>query len=107
LVEDDPATRIALQRIYARQGWAVEATSSLAEGLHRVASRPDFVILDLMLPDGDGAELLRAIRREGAPIGVIVTTGTDDRDRLESVRVLGPDALLLKPIDLGDIDARR
>jgi CheY-like chemotaxis protein len=105
LVEDDLATRSALKRIYSQKGWVVEATQSLTEGLDRLPSGPDFVILDLMLPDGDGAELLRAIRRQGAPIRVIVTTGSADRERLEAVRALGPDALLLKPIDLRDVDA--
>jgi DNA-binding response OmpR family regulator len=105
LVEDDQATRSALKRIYASRGWAIDATTTLAEARARLAAGPDFVILDLMLPDGDGAELLRAIRRDGLPIGVIVATGCGDRERLDAVRALRPEALLAKPIDLRDVDA--
>jgi two-component system chemotaxis response regulator CheY len=105
LVEDDAATRLALQRILARQGWEVVATHAMTDAIPRLAEGFDAAILDLMLPDGDGTELLRAVRRSSMPTRVVVTTGTDDPERLRAVRALSPDALLFKPVDLADIDA--
>ncbi len=105
LVEDDAPTRSALERIYTRRGWVVDVAGTVAEARAMLARRPDCLVLDLMLPDGDGVEVLRAIRRAGLPIRVAVTTGTDDRERLRAVRALRPDTLLFKPIDIADLDA--
>jgi two-component system response regulator TctD len=95
---------MALERIYSRQGWAVDVAGSVTEAFDLLRRCPDFVILDLMLPDGDGTEVLRAIRAAGLPIRVVVTTGLDDRARNEAVHSLGPDLFLLKPIALSDLD---
>lgn len=80
---------------------AVAAT--LAEGLAALDARPHWVILDLMLPDGDGGLVLRRVRDYGLPIRVVVTTGSHDPDRLRLVRALQPDALLGKPIRLPEL----
>ena len=89
-----------MSAILSRRGWAVTAATTVAEALAALSIRPDWIILDLMLPDGDGAQILRAIRLANLPIRVAVTTGTGDPQRLAEVRSLGPDALFRKPIDL-------
>ena len=53
-----------------------------------------------MLPDGDGAQILRHVRERNLGIPVCVTTGVNDRARLVEVKRLAPRCLLLKPIDL-------
>jgi hypothetical protein len=58
------------------------------------------MILDPMLPDGDSIGLFRASER---PIRVAVTTGSIDRTRIESVRLLNPDVLLIEPIILEEL----
>ena len=68
-----------------------------------IAYDPEYVVLDLMLPDGDGVVLLRAIRAGGRPTRVAVTTGSIEKARLASVRLLKPDVLLFKPITLEDL----
>jgi DNA-binding response OmpR family regulator len=103
LVEDDPATRKALGKILSRHGLDVLLARNLAEANTMIENDPEYVVLDLMLPDGDGIILLRAIREAGKPIRVAVTTGSVQRARIESVRLLNPEVLLFKPIVLGDL----
>jgi DNA-binding response OmpR family regulator len=60
-------------------------------------------VLDLMLPDGDGASLLRAVREQSLRCRIAVTTGTNDTRRLRAVTALRPDLLLTKPINLAEL----
>ena len=103
MVEDDRATSNALRRIFLRKGWDVVHATTVAEALTLLDPRPDCVILDLMLPDGDGTAVLQAIRSHHLPIRVAVTTGASDPIRLKAVAQLGPEVLLRKPIDLADL----
>ncbi len=97
IVEDHDATRRALAAIFRRKGFRVDAAGTLTEGLALLAPEINCIILDLMLPDGGGEWLLVKVRQDRPLMRVIVTTGCEDRERLQAVRALGPDALLLKP----------
>ncbi len=103
VVEDDRVTRNALQRLFERRGWDVLVAATVAEGLAQLDPPPDCLILDLMLPDGDGAEVLRTVRAQGLPTKVAVCTGTGDADRLAEVASMNPEALLRKPVALADV----
>jgi DNA-binding response OmpR family regulator len=103
LVEDDPATRKALGNIPSRHGIDVLLDPSLAEATTLIEEEPEYPVLDLMLPDGDGISLLRAIRETRRLIRVAVTTGSIQKARIESIRLLNPDILRFKPIILEDL----
>lgn len=103
LVEDDLRTHSALAKILGKLGWEVQSAMTVAAGLALLELNPDAVILDLMLPDGDGLAVLRKIRSESLKMKIAVTTGIDDRERLEEVKELKPDALLRKPLELSDL----
>lgn len=103
IVEDHEPTRRTLSRLLELRGYEVHAASTIAEGLELLRLAPDCVILDLMLPDGDGEMILRSVRRSGLRTKVAVATGTGDEGRLASLRELGPDALLRKPIHLEEV----
>ena len=62
-----------------RLGWEVHSAMTVSGGLALLDLRPDAVILDLMLPDGDGMEVLRKVRAEKLETKVAVTTGIEDR----------------------------
>jgi DNA-binding response OmpR family regulator len=100
LVEDDPVSASALQAILRRRGFEVQAATTLARAMDLLKSQPEFVLLDLMLPDGDGAAVLRQVRQTSPETRVLVTTAVSDPERLRALRVLGPDVILQKPIDL-------
>jgi DNA-binding response OmpR family regulator len=103
LVEDDLVSASALTAILSRRGFHVLHATTVAVGLELLAEQPDTVILDLMLPDGDGAALLQHVRAAGLRVRVVVTTAVHDVARLAAVRALGPDLLMQKPIDLADL----
>ncbi len=103
VVEDDQSSRFALQKIFTLRGWNVSAAATLAEALALLEPPPDCVILDLMLPDGPGETLLRAVRGMGLETRVVVATGVGNADRLRDLRGLEPEEIFRKPIDVDDL----
>ncbi len=110
LVEDDRELRQTLRDALAVEGWHVQAAASLADArallAHALAGDTlDLVLLDLGLPDGEGAELLAELRRErGTPVLVISARHGDE----PKVRLLdaGADDYLVKPFSLAELLAR-
>lgn len=81
----------------------MSVAATLAEAWPLLEQKPDVVVLDLMLPDGDGIEVLNRVRGGNLPVRIVVTTGSDDPDRLQTVRSLKPDLFLTKPINLQEL----
>jgi DNA-binding response OmpR family regulator len=99
IVEDHEGTRKALTGLLRRDGWDVIAASTVAEGLRLLGAKPRCVILDLILPDGDGEVVLKRIKESGLACHVVVCSGEGNRNRLVNVRRLAPDAILQKPFE--------
>lgn len=99
VVEDERALQDLLRRTLAPRGIDVVIAPTLAEGLHALETAlPDIVLLDLGLPDGDGFELLREVRkREHTPVIVISARDRED-DRTRALDA-GADDYVLKPFD--------
>lgn len=100
IVQGDPKTRSALQRIFARRGWQVREASTLGEGFASLSHAPDWMILDVELSDGNGQALLQRIRAEKLPTRVVICTEKKDSSCMAEIVALGPDLVLHKPIDL-------
>ncbi len=106
LVEDDSTIRGALNRAFTRAGHVVSGVGTAVEALREVAvRRPEIVVLDLGLPDMDGAVVLRMIRGEST-VPVIVTTARGGE--ADAVRVLnaGADDYVVKPFSGAHLLAR-
>jgi len=103
VVEDDSATNHALELLLRHQGYHVTLATSLGEALRLLESEPHDVLLDLMLPDGDGMRVLEAVRHKRLKSRVVVVTGVGDTDHLARVHLLMPDALLKKPVEFFQI----
>jgi ActR/RegA family two-component response regulator len=103
IVEDDGLVRRVWHEIFDRRGWDVTAANTVAGGLALLEPAPDYLILDLSLPDGCGETILHKVREDNLKTRVTVMTGVDDAARLGRVRQLRPDALLRKPIDVADV----
>ena len=105
IVEDDPMSRKALMALTRKMKFDAEAVPDLASARRHLAEKtPAILILDLMLPDGDGTELLAEIRRAKLPIIVAVVTGVSNQLKLHEVTAWKPDALFGKPIDVADFE---
>jgi two-component system OmpR family response regulator len=100
IVEDDPGACRALATFFSRCGWTVRTGGSVAEAVRLLDldPKPDALILDLMLPDGNGETVLRKVREAGLPTRVTVYTGSTDTKAFLKVRALKPDLLLIKPV---------
>lgn len=106
LVEDDADIRRLVAAALARAGHDVETSATAMEGLRQVvATTPDVVILDLGLPDLDGAELLRMLRAV-SDVPVIVATARDDDASTVSLLDSGADDYVVKPYSAENLEAR-
>lgn len=99
VVEDDTASRESMVRIFKMLGIEAVGAINVAEGLKALEQQPEALILDLMLPDGSGLDILRRIREAKLPIRVAVLTGAD-KPMIQEAEQLKPDALFTKPVDL-------
>lgn len=99
IVEDDVATRDILRARLNREGWGGVAVGTCSEAIEALDSAPDWLILDLVLPDGDGEQILKEVRARGLATRVAVVTGAIDPARIDAVVRLAPDLLFRKPVD--------
>jgi two-component system response regulator MprA len=107
VVDDDRALRDVLRRALSLAGYEIRLAESGAEALAEVAgSVPDAVVLDIGLPDIDGLEVCRLLRREGNRVPVLMLTARDAvADRIDGLDA-GADDYLVKPFDIDELKAR-
>jgi DNA-binding response OmpR family regulator len=107
VVDDEPAIVQVVRDRLTREGFAVCAASSGKTALSAVsADEPDLMILDLMLPDEDGFEVLRRLRQSGHDLPVIVLTARDDDVDVIVGLELGADDYVVKPFNPRALAAR-
>jgi DNA-binding response OmpR family regulator len=99
IVEDDEEISRALGLLLAHLNAKVRVAKGVDEAIRALAWDPRCLLLDLMLPDGDGTLVLREVRERGLTARVAVTTGSDDEGRLAPVRRLGADRIFAKPVE--------
>jgi two-component system response regulator MprA len=107
IVDDDSAIRSALGRALRMENYDVELFEDGASALKSIQLRaPDAIVLDLQLPDIDGLEICRRIRRSGDTTPILMLTARNAvNDRVEGLDV-GADDYLVKPFDLAELLAR-
>jgi two-component system response regulator MprA len=107
VVDDDRALREVLRRALQLGGYDVRLADSGASALSEVtAVNPEAVVLDIGLPDIDGLEVCRLLRREGNRVPVLMLTARDAvSDRIEGLDA-GADDYLVKPFDIDELQAR-
>ncbi len=107
LVEDDASLAAGMVRALKREGFAV---SHVIDGKHAIlfckTDHPDIIILDLGLPDMDGLDVLKQIRRFDIKIQVLILTARDSLDEKVAGLDKGADDYLTKPFELDELLAR-
>ncbi len=106
VVDDEPHIVRGLKIILRTAGYAVEAAETKAQALAALASRPpDAVVLDLVLPDGQGVDVCREVRRwSRLPIVVLSAVG-DEREKVRALDA-GADDYVTKPFGADELLAR-
>ncbi len=109
VIDDDPGILKLVDRTLGTRGYEVFTAANGLEGLNRVqATKPDIVILDKVMPDIDGFEVARRLRREPdfAHIPIVILTGASQLgDKLDAFNA-GADDYLTKPFEVDELAAR-
>ncbi|MCL4530419.1 MAG: response regulator transcription factor [Chloroflexi bacterium] len=106
VVEDEPSLQDTLTYNLKKEGYAVEAVGdgrSALEAARRL--KPDLILLDLMLPEIDGFEVARVLRKEMTTAILMLTARDDEIDRVVGLEV-GADDYLTKPFSMRELIAR-
>jgi len=99
VVDDDAAIRELLRFIVGKGGYEVEVFASGAEVLAVAGGPPDAVLLDLMMPEVDGIQVLRELKRRHPQLPVVILTAVNDVRQAVEVTKLGAYDYLVKPVD--------
>lgn len=107
IIEDEPSLRELIQRSLEKERYVVEATADFQSGLHKIEDYDyDCVLLDIMLPDGNGLNLLEQLKKMRKRENVIIISAKDSLDDKVLGLELGADDYLPKPFHLAELNAR-
>lgn len=106
VIEDDEGIRETLKHHLMAAGFAVQEAADGASGLRTArTSKPDLILLDLMLPGMSGVEVCRALRRSGSTPIIMVTAKDSEVDKVVGLE-LGADDYITKPFAVREVLAR-
>ena len=106
IVEDEPSIRRFVRMALEAEGWIVNECETARQGLLDAGTRrPDLIVLDLGLPDGDGVDYLKDLRNwSGVPV-IVLSARSDEADKIAALDA-GADDYLTKPFNVGELMAR-
>ena len=100
IVEDDRSARRAIAMILRRRGYAVFEAATVAEAIAWLADQPPYwMLLDLMLPDGCGVEILRKVQADRMTTKTCIITGCAAA-MINEAREAGAEHTFVKPLDV-------
>lgn len=106
IVEDEPALQDTLAYNLKKEGYTVEAVGDGRAALESARKlKPDLIVLDIMLPEMDGFEVARILRKEMTSAILMLTARDDEIDRVVGLEV-GADDYLTKPFSMRELVAR-
>jgi two-component system OmpR family response regulator len=107
VVEDDPNIRELLSASLRFAGFAVDAVTTGAEAVTAGRdAKPDLIVLDVMLPDLDGFEVIKRLRETGVRVPVVFLTARDGTEDKVRGLTAGGDDYVTKPFSLEELTAR-
>ncbi len=106
VIEDEPQIRRFVRAALEGEGWQVFEADTSQRGLIEAGTRkPDLLVLDLGLPDGDGLDVIRDVRGWSAVPIVVLSARADEADKIAALDA-GADDYLTKPFGVGELLAR-
>lgn len=107
IVEDNRELAANIQEFLLREGYVCELCSTEAEAIRKVKTfQYDCIILDIMLPDGNGLNILKFIKEERSQASIIIISAKNSLDDKVTGLELGADDYLTKPFHLSELHAR-
>ncbi|MDB5967330.1 MAG: two component transcriptional regulator, winged helix family [Polaromonas sp.] len=106
VIEDEPQIRRFVRGALEAEGWQVHEADTAKKGLTEAGTRkPDLLVLDLGLPDGDGLDVIRDVRGWSAVPIIVLSARHDEADKIAALDA-GADDYLTKPFGVGELLAR-
>src|SRR5271157_1179659 len=106
VIDDEPQIRRLLHVSLGKQGYSVHEAANASDGLQLAASqKPDIILLDLGLPDRDGADVLAELRAWSSVPVIILSVRNAEEDVVKLLEI-GADDYLVKPFNTGELIAR-
>lgn len=106
-VEDDPTAAKAVEQMMKSRGYTCQTTAFGEEAVALATDNDyDLILLDIMLPDIDGYEVLRQLQAAGVHTPVLIQSGIIGRDEMEKGVGFGVEDYLVKPFSRSELDAR-
>jgi CheY-like chemotaxis protein len=99
LIEDDQSTAVIFSRLLSSIGATVKIAPTVAAGLEALKQPPHLLVLDMLLPDGTGLQILETLHPRSAALKVAVVSGNLDPQTLQALNAFHPDATFSKPLD--------
>ncbi|MDO5571142.1 MAG: response regulator transcription factor [Bacteroidales bacterium] len=107
IVEDEPSLRETMTTALKKDGYVIETASNFNEARSKIGVYDyDCILLDIMLPDGSGLELLKELKTIKKSDSVIIISAKDSIDDKVTGLELGADDYLAKPFHLAELNAR-
>ena len=106
VIEDEPQIRRCVRSALESEGWQVHEADTAKKGLIEAGTRkPDLLVLDLGLPDGDGLDVIRGVRGWSGVPNIVLSARSDEADKIAALDA-GADDYLTKPFGTGELLAR-
>ena len=106
IIEDEPQIRRFVRSALEAEGWQVFEADTVKKGLSEAGTRkPDLLVLDLGLPDGDGLEVIRDVRGWSSVPIIVLSARSGEADKIAALDA-GADDYLTKPFGTGELLAR-
>lgn len=106
VVDDKPSVRAMIRDYFNEQGYRVLTAGNGQEALTATRTeRPDIILLDIMMPEMDGHQFLRELRRDSNTPVIMLTARVEEADRIVGLE-LGADDYVTKPFSLREVKAR-
>jgi len=107
VVEDDPVNRNLIVAGLGQRGYGVEAVESAELGLEARKIKPyDVLLVDFMLPEKNGVDFVREVRKTDDKVGIVMMTSLQPDKLSESIEGLGVWAVIDKPVDLPQLQEK-